>query len=101
MNIIDKSFFICNWCMIKGKTKKFNEELRSLEYQLQEKKNGLPNLKLDLPKLEMDSNTCVRHIADVEKRISELWYVRIIFLLLNFYQDILKLIIVINNFFSF
>ena len=25
--------------MIKGKTKKFNEELRSLEYQLQEKKH--------------------------------------------------------------
>ena len=76
--------------MIKGKTKKFNEELRSLEYQLQEKKNGLPNLKLDLPKLEMDSNTCVRHIADIEKRISELRYVRIIFRLLTFIKTYLN-----------
>jgi hypothetical protein len=43
--------------MIKDKTKKFNEELRSLEYQIQEKKEWTSQFKLDLPKLEMDSNT--------------------------------------------
>src|ERR1700733_10966967 len=100
MNIIDKSFFICNWCMIKGKTKKFNEELRSLEYQIQEKKNGLPNLNLSYRNWRWILTLC-KVYCRIEKRISELWYVRIIFLLLNFYQDILKLIIVINNFFSF
>ena len=64
--------------------KKFNEELRSLESQLQEKKNELRNLEFGLPKLEMDSNTYVNLITDTEKRISELRYIQIIFLLLAF-----------------
>jgi chromosome segregation ATPase len=75
---------------LEEQLKKFNEELRSLESQIQDKKNELPNLKLDLPKLEMDSNTCVRCIVDIEKRISELRYVRIIFRLLTFIKTYLN-----------
>ena len=44
-----------------------------------EKENELSNLELDLSKLEMDSNACLKRIADVEKRIPELRYIRIIF----------------------
>lgn len=56
--------------------REFNEEFRSLEVQLQEKKNEVPKLELYLSKLEMDSNACVKRIADIEKRITELRYIR-------------------------
>ena len=66
---------------LEERWKKFNDELehRSLESRLKEKENELSKLKLDLLKLEMDSNACLKRIADVEKRIPELRYIRIIF----------------------
>ncbi|CAI2200412.1 20441_t:CDS:1, partial [Funneliformis geosporum] len=52
--------------------REFDEKVSSLESQLQEKKDKLPKLELELSKLEICADFCVKSITDNETRIVEL-----------------------------
>ncbi|CAI2185219.1 12638_t:CDS:2, partial [Funneliformis geosporum] len=75
--LIDKSVTMSggNAQVLKAKLevqwRKFNEKLSSLESQLQEKNDELPELEFELSKSEMYADACVKNITDNETSIVE------------------------------
>ncbi|CAG8620098.1 5328_t:CDS:10, partial [Cetraspora pellucida] len=57
---------------LENQWREFNEQRKSSEDQLLRKKNEVPELELNLSKLDMDLNACIKRIADTHKRINEL-----------------------------
>ncbi|CAG8508683.1 13626_t:CDS:10, partial [Acaulospora morrowiae] len=57
---------------LENNWKEFNEKRKAYESRLQQLKQELPLMEVNLSKLEMDSSSCVKRITDAQKLISEL-----------------------------
>ncbi|CAG8551171.1 4572_t:CDS:10, partial [Dentiscutata erythropus] len=57
---------------LENQWREFKDQRKNSEDQLFHKKNEIPELELNLSKLDMDLNACIRRIADTQKRINEL-----------------------------
>ncbi|CAG8698666.1 1665_t:CDS:2, partial [Acaulospora morrowiae] len=57
---------------LENKWKEFNEKRKAYESRLQQLKQELPLMEVNLSKLEMDSSSCAKRITDTQKLISEL-----------------------------
>ncbi|KAF0554850.1 putative nuclear condensin complex subunit smc4 protein [Gigaspora margarita] len=57
---------------LENQWREFKDQRKSSEDQLLHKKNEIPELELNLSKLDMDLNASIKRIADTQKRINEL-----------------------------